>query len=211
MSNKRKPVFFTADLHLGHARSIEYDKRPFKDVEHMFEALVVRFNNTVPTNGITYFLGDVGIDTHSVQNFLRQTHGTKLLIVGNHDKGYNAMYEAGFDAVMHGAVIYVGKQRVTLSHCPLLGVYREDTSNYTKTGADLVTDNWHGENRPKHRACSTPDNGQFHISGHIHSGPNKKEATKILGRQFDVGVCANNYAPVSLSTIESWINSFPNK
>jgi len=35
----------------------------------------------------------------------------------------------------------------------------------------------------------------------------KKESQKILGRQFDVGVVANNYMPVSWSQIESWIAS----
>ena len=60
-------------------------------------------------------------------------------------------------------------------------------------------DNWHGEH--KQTKFSTDNRGQFHLSGHIHS----KKCDKILGRQYDVGVVGNDYRPVSISKIESWI------
>lgn len=205
--NNRKPIFFTSDLHLHHAKAIEYDNRPFKDVFQMKESLITRWNAVVPENGLVYILGDVGTDVKAIKDFLARTNGTKILIVGNHDKGYNSMYAAGFTAVLHGAVIYSGTNRITLSHCPLLDIYREDTTNMKKVeGEDPIKLNWHGETRPKHRACSMKDEGQFHLHGHIHSNPSKPQSNKIEGRQYDVGVCANNYRPVSLSEIESWIN-----
>jgi len=45
------------------------------------------------------------------------------------------------------------------------------------------------------------------LHGHIHSNPtNGKLKIDATNRQYDVGVPANNYRPVSISTIESWIS-----
>ena len=66
----------------------------------------------------------------------------------------------------------------------------------------LVGDNWHGET--KHRDKALKNYGQFHLHGHIHS-PNAGRSKKILDKQYDVGVDANDFYPVSISCIESWI------
>lgn len=200
MSNGRKPIFFTSDLHIGHANCIIFDKRPFKDLEHMHLELIRRFNNTVPSNGVTYFLGDVV--THSVEltkSVISQMNGTKVLVVGNHDKAYNSCYNAGFDVVINNAMIIIQNEKVTMSHCPLRGVFREDT---TGMSGSTSGENWHGEVR--NGRYTLDDLGQFHLHGHIHS-PNGGKSTKILGRQYDVGLPANNYTPVHIKRIESWI------
>lgn len=167
----------------------------------MHRGLVKRYNAQVPKDGICYFLGDIGVgSSETTKNVISQLNGTKVLILGNHDKKMNAMYECGFDVVLHNATIFIGGERVTMSHCPLRGVYREDV-----TGMRGVTgyQNWHNEH--KNIDFSVTDEGQFHLHGHVHS-PNKGRSEKILGRQYDVGVVANKYAPVSISTIESWID-----
>jgi calcineurin-like phosphoesterase family protein len=166
----------------------------------MHEVLINNYNSTVK-DGICYFLGDIGLGkSETVQKVISRMSGTKVLILGNHDKGVEAMYKAGFDAVLHGAVMEIAGERVTLSHCPLLGVYREKTEGMTGS----QDENWHGESRLKQRIFTTTDEGQFHLHGHIHS-PNSGKSEKILGRQYDVGVVANGYKPVSISVIESWI------
>ena len=200
MSN-RKPIFFTSDWHIGHENSIKYDNRPFETLDEMHEALISRYNSTVPESGVCYFLGDIGNSTEGVRKVMSRLNGTKVLCLGNHDKGMSTMYNCGFDVVLYNATIYIGEDMVTMSHCPLLGVYREDTTGM-KGGVE--GENWHGESRPKHRMCSVIDDGQFHLHGHIHS-PNKGKSKKILGCQYDVGVGANKYTPVSISAIESWI------
>lgn len=200
MSSNRKPTFFTSDLHIGHENCIKFDNRPFHNLEHMHKELIRKFNATVPVCGLTYFLGDV--QTHSTEltkQVLSQMNGTKVLVVGNHDKNYNSCYNAGFDVVLHNATIYIQNQKVTMSHCPLRGVLREDT---TDMKGSVPGEMWHGESRNKR--YSVPDEGQFHLHGHIHS-PNGGKSTKILDRQFDVGVPANNYRPVHINAIESWI------
>ena len=198
---ERKGIYLTSDLHIGHANVLVFDKRPFKDLDHMHEVLINNYNSTV-RDGICYFLGDVGLGkTEVVKEVISQMSGTKCLILGNHDKGVEAMYKAGFDVVLHGAVMQICGERVTLSHCPLLGVWRENCEDMT---GSQTGENWHGESRLKQRIFTTTDEGQFHAHGHIHS-PNGGKSQKILGRQFDVGVVANSYKPVSISVIESWI------
>lgn len=199
-----KPTFFSSDWHIGHEKCLEYDSRPFRDLNHMHEALIARYNATVPESGICYFLGDMGNKTEDIRNVITRLNGTKVLIVGNHDKGISTMYNCGFDVVIYSASIYIGDHRITMSHCPLMGVFREDTSKFRVP----TTDNWHGESRPLHQRSSVRDEGQFHLHGHIHSRKDKSQSVKILDRQYDVGVTANNYTPVSISQIESWVMTY---
>lgn len=200
---ERRVTFFTSDWHIGHANVIKYSQRPFRDVNHMREVLVNNFNATVPVNGVTYFLGDMGMCTsEELKSVVARLNGTKILIVGNHDKGVEAMYKMGFDAVMYGASLLVANKLVTMSHCPLLGVWREDTTNMNVVGPKTC---WHGDH--KNQRFSTVDRGQFHLHGHIHS-KNDAKSKKILDRQWDVGVDANAYRPVSISQVESWVATY---
>jgi calcineurin-like phosphoesterase family protein len=199
MSN-RKSIHFTSDWHIGHENSIKFDDRPFKDLDHMHRVLINNYNAQVPEDGLCYFLGDVGMaNNEKVLKILNELNGTKVLILGNHDKAHNAMYGLGFDVVLNNATIYISGERVTMSHCPLRGVFREDVTGMR--GA-LKTDMWHGEH--KQQSYSVTDEGQFHLHGHIHSGPNNKKL-RFDGKQFDVGVPANKYRPLHISEIESWI------
>lgn len=199
-NNQRKSIHFTSDLHVGHANVLRFDNRPFKDLNHMHEVLINNYNAQVPVDGICYFLGDIGFtNSEDLKKFMSRLNGTKICIMGNHDKGVNALYNVGFDCVLNSATLYIANERVTMSHCPLRGVFREDT---TGMGNAKDGENWHGESR--HEAFSVENEGQFHLSGHIHSGPNNNKPTRT-DRQFDVGVPGNNYRPVSYSTIESWI------
>lgn len=197
-------VFFTSDWHLNHEVSIRFDERPFADLTEMHESLIRRFNSCVGPNDITYFLGDLGNGSpQELGKIIKQLNGTKIMILGNHDKpGLTRYVVMGFAAVLNSISFTIGRQLVTASHCPLLDTFREDTQNMK---GSYFGEPWHGNSREKHRQCSLPNNGQFHLHGHIHSRANKSKSKKILGRQYDVGVCGNNYTPVSLSTIESWI------
>lgn len=194
----RTQTFFTSDWHLGHANVIKFDNRPFDNITQMGEALVRNFNKQVPTYGITYFLGDMVLgDFEQSSKFIRQLNGLKILVVGNHDRNYQSCYNSGFDLVMNSATIKVHNEIVTLSHCPLPGIHREDMTGFVGKGTF-----WHGDH--KNHQFMVENKGQFHLHGHIHS-PNGGRSQKILGRQFDVGVAANNFRPVHVSQIESWI------
>lgn len=191
-----KSIFFTSDFHIGHKKVLEYDERPFKDLNHMNRVLINNYNNTVKEDSVCYFLGDMGLcNQNYLHSVISQLNGTKVLILGNHDRKMEAMYKAGFDVVMYNATLYIANERVTLSHCPLKGVFREDT---TKMRNYVEGENWHGEFR--HHKYTVADEGQYHLHGHTHCKPE----TKIMGKQFDVGVVANNYFPVHIGQIEKW-------
>jgi calcineurin-like phosphoesterase family protein len=197
-----KNHFATSDWHIGHAKSIEFDKRPFKDLGHMHAKFVENFNKTVPVEGITYHLGDVGMrDKGAIRDVINALNGTQVLVLGNHDDGVEAMLKLGFDVVLYGAVFWIAGQKVTMSHCPLTGLYREPTDHFhneAKRGG-----NWHGE--AKNVKHTFANEGQFHCHGHIHSGKHTTEKETYLDRQMDVGIMAHHYRPVSFSHIESWI------
>lgn len=201
MEPKRKPIFFTSDLHIGHANVIVFDKRPFKDVDHMHRVLINNYNATVPKNGICYFLGDIGLCKSDVLiNVMKELNGTKVLVMGNHDRNTHSMYAQGFDVVLNAGIFYIGNHRVSMSHCPLPGVKREEI-----TGMKGAKDgeNWHGEFKNA-KFTSQDLTVDFHLHGHIHSGPHCDKPVRT-DKQFDVGVAGNNYRPVSISEIESWI------
>lgn len=52
-------IFFTGDLHFGHANVIAFDNRPFKTVEEMDAELIRRWNSKVGKGDLTYVLGDM--------------------------------------------------------------------------------------------------------------------------------------------------------
>ena len=52
-------IFFTGDLHFGHANVIAFDNRPFESVEEMDAELIRRWNNKVGKGDLTYVLGDM--------------------------------------------------------------------------------------------------------------------------------------------------------
>ena len=193
----RRKIFFTSDWHIGHHNCLDFDNRPFKDLQQMHTKLRNNFNATVPEDGVTYVLGDVGMgNVDLLKEFVQSLNGTKILVIGNHDAGINRMYNIGFTAVLHNCSLLIAKHLVTLSHCPKRGVYREDT---TDMWGSLPSDNWHKEE--KHKLYSVSDTDQFHLHGHIHS---TKKNSK-LGMQWDIGVVGNSYTPVSMSNVESWI------
>ena len=204
MKDELKSIFFTSDWHLGHEKIIEFSNRPFKDLPHMHRSLIKNFNNTVPHHSVTYFLGDIGFGSVlSINKVITKLNGTKVLILGNHDRRPQAMYKAGFDVVLYSATLRIANQPVTLSHCPLFGLYRENTEGMKGAAED---ENWHGESKTRNEKFTVPNKGQFHLHGHIHS-PNNGRSMKALGTQYDVGVDANGYRPVSARRIEDWIVS----
>lgn len=206
--DNRKKIFFTSDWHLGHENVIKFDERPFKDADHMNRVLINNYNSCVDENSVCYFLGDVGMmQATELAKLIKQLNGTKVLILGNHDRNTYSMYNAGFDVVLNAGVFYIGNKRISMSHCPLPGIFREDVMGMKyayKEGDAEAKENWHGER--KHSMFTSQDlTVDFHLHGHIHSGGTSGKEVKI-DRQFDVGVRANNYRPVSISQIESMIS-----
>jgi len=172
-------IFFTADTHFYHADSIKYFGRPFKDIEHMNNALIQNWNECVKENDEVYILGDFSI-SHSgleTEKILKKLNGKKYLIKGNHehyleDSNFNI---ANFEWIKDYFVFEHSKQKFVLFHYPI-----------------FVWDGFF-------------ENTAIHLYGHVHNMLNNKteqEKFKILGKKaINVGVDMNNYYPISIEEI----------
>lgn len=100
-----KEIFFSSDLHLGHAKLLTFTNydgsflRPeFDDVEEMNEAIVERHNSVVGVNSKIYMLGDISMGKIGLE-LLARMNGEKFLIKGNHDLQPLASYMRFFKDV----------------------------------------------------------------------------------------------------------------
>ena len=116
-------IFFTSDLHLGHANIIRLCNRPFADVEEMDRSLIERWNRKVKESDIVYLVGDIVWDKRKVPGYMEQLRGRKILISsGNHDAPW-ANKEA-YAPYVESRIPYletkINGHLVTLCHYPLL-------------------------------------------------------------------------------------------
>jgi calcineurin-like phosphoesterase family protein len=83
-----KDIWLTSDTHFFHENVIKYANRPFKDAKEMNERLVDNWNSVVKPGDKVYHLGDVAMGPghrEELPSLLSKLHGSKRLIVGNHD------------------------------------------------------------------------------------------------------------------------------
>ena len=187
-------IYFTSDLHLGHANAIGFTSRPFLDVEQMNEGLIKNINETVMTNDELWILGDFAfkVNMDAAKQFRDQINcKTVHMITGNHDKDYTRDHI--FQSVQHYKELKTEYGKFILFHYPIY--------------------EWNGAH-----------NGTIHLHGHIHSTGSYNTANlqkkyidrfpeksfmkdSALGlRIYDVGVDANNYRPISITQIAELMN-----
>jgi len=187
--------YFTADLHLGHRNIIDYSSRPFRDADHMNDALVERWNNTVAPMDDVIVLGDFAMgridETLPIAGLL---NGRKVLLAGNHDrcwrghkKGVDAAtvryLDAGFAEIWQGSVeLDIGGVRVVACHFP----YRGDSQDHDQYVA--------------HRPV---DEGAWLLHGHVH------QRWKTREQMINVGVDVWDYAPVAERALAELITRRP--
>jgi len=114
-------IYFTSDLHFGHANIIRYENRPFSSTDEMDRALVARWNARVKPEDTVYILGDVSwYGADKTVGILKSLNGKKVLIRGNHDDYWlNGDNLRLFEAVYDYREIKVGGRPVVLSHYPI--------------------------------------------------------------------------------------------
>lgn len=173
--------FFTSDPHFHHKNVIEFCARPFKDVVHMNEELIRRWNVVVGPEDTIYILDDMFFcGTTEAKKILSRLMGKKILIAGNHDWGKLKKHRAqefGFEWIEDQHCIRLANEDVYLSHFP----YR-DAGDHTK-----------GEERYADRRIV--DDGSWLLHGHVHT------AWKVKDRMINVGADQWSYAPVSETEI----------
>lgn len=77
-------IYFTADLHFGHANVIKYCERPFNSAQHMNETLINNWNSVVEPMDTVYVLGDFAMG--DPKPYLKRLDGDIYLIPGDHDR-----------------------------------------------------------------------------------------------------------------------------
>jgi calcineurin-like phosphoesterase family protein len=116
-------LYFTSDLHLGHANIIRLCNRPFASLEEMDETLIANWNARVTNGDTIYVLGDLMFRVASDPGeYLTRLKGKKHLILGNHDTSWIKKVDLAknFQSVERLSVISTGKCKVTLCHYPMM-------------------------------------------------------------------------------------------
>ena len=125
-------TYFVSDLHFGHANVIDFDKRPWPDLESMTRDLIANWNATVTNADTVYILGDLFWTHESAHEVLPQLKGRKILIRGNHDEGMTEQPEiaAQFEEIHDYLELEHAGLTLILSHYPIvpyLKCYKRNT------------------------------------------------------------------------------------
>lgn len=186
---------FSSDHHFGHLRIIEYAQRPFRDIHHMREELVRRWNEAVAPEDVVIYGGDWAMGhLEETVPVAGRCNGYKVLLLGNHDgpwegndpkKRHQDLYQKYFDEIIHGPVrMEIGRERlpVIVSHFP-----------YAAGDVPRHAD--------KYNPWRPDDEGLWLVHGHTHA----PERINVNARQVHVGVDAWDYTPVPEQTVADLI------
>jgi len=120
---ENKMIYFTSDLHLGHENIIKYYSRPFKDVDHMNNNIIKRYNERVKSGDTVFHIGDFcfrnskggkkgeGISIKA-KEYEKKLNGKIIFIKGNHDKNNSCK------TPIEKIGIRYGRKRINLVHNP---------------------------------------------------------------------------------------------
>jgi calcineurin-like phosphoesterase family protein len=184
-------IWVISDTHFNHANMLkfkdwtgEFTRPGFRDVEHMDEMMMDNWNSVVKPGDKVYHLGDVVMGPNPeawMQANWNKLHGSKRLIVGNHDD-IKMLARGGWFAKiqMWRAFMDFG---LMFSHVPLHqgSLLRPKSS----AGDTLVTeaDAW---------------TTTLNVHGHIHSNPSPEGPYRcVCVEQID-------YTPVNIEELRIW-------
>jgi calcineurin-like phosphoesterase family protein len=113
-------IWVTSDTHFFHENIIQYCGRPFANAGLMNECLVDNWNAVVKPGDKVYHLGDVFMGMggrEGIGSLLNQLHGSKRLVVGNHDDIKFLSSGSWFKKVMMWRVFT--EYNLLLTHVPI--------------------------------------------------------------------------------------------
>jgi calcineurin-like phosphoesterase family protein len=125
-----KNIWFTSDLHLGHANIIKFCNRPFHDVNEMNEKIISNWNEQVQEQDIVYHLGDFCFG--NPKQYYPRLKGTIMFIPGSHDKNLEKLDSATILSPLH--VLKYNKQIIVLCHYALRTFYHSYYGAYNLYG-----------------------------------------------------------------------------
>lgn len=133
-------IFFTADAHLGHEAIIKYANRPFRNLDHMHDEIIKRWNEKVTPDDLIYHIGDFAFKG-CAKEFEDKLNGTIVHIRGNHDKNNGVNTALLYTVMQHaGLIIYA-------THIPPLEDQRGTIESNIVDICDIILcghvhDNW---------------------------------------------------------------------
>lgn len=116
--------YYTSDLHLGHKNVIHYCNRPFRDLDHMHDEIIKRWNRRVRPDDHVFVLGDFAfLKPEVAQPLFDALRGHKHLIMGNHDEDYKCDLIEGWESVQYllhlSDQCHDGGRKLALCHYPV--------------------------------------------------------------------------------------------
>ena len=169
-------LFFTADLHLNHKKIIEYCNRPFSSISEMNDVLISNWNQKIGTGDLVYILGDFAFSR--TRFFLEALNGLKVFIDGDHDKEIH-------DSVM--PVLHKGYLHILDKDC--FNNSDKERKYFVSEISSITLCHW------CMRTWRQSHYNSWHLYAHSHGH------LPPIGKSWDVGVDANNFAPLSLLEI----------
>ena len=122
--------YYISDLHFFSknqtAEGLNFDNRPFKNVDEMHETMLNNWNSRVTNGDTVYILGDISNrgKNEDLIALVAKLKGKKVLIVGNHEDIRDYRYKQLFHAIYDYLEItdYADKQpyKLVLCHYPIL-------------------------------------------------------------------------------------------
>lgn len=170
-------IYFTSDMHLGHENILRFANRPFESVQEMNNTLIANYNALVREEDTVYILGDLAYRIPLAE--------ANEIIAGLNGKkhliagNHDKKYdESLFEEVVDYRQLHTNGKHFTLMHYPML--------------------EWE-----KMRCGSIMLHGHMHNIGMDYNIECKKNGI----RRFDVGVDANGFYPVAITTIIDFIDN----
>ena len=203
-------IFYTSDIHFGHKNIIEYENRPFKDINEMEEIIIKKWNNKVNEDDDVYILGDVAIITsnytlETLNNTVSKLNGKKHLILGNHDDWLN---KKDFKPNIWEEITSYKTIKESYTYNKVVSKEYEfdDISvNYNSDNSEIVVncitkETINNSIHLMHYPIEHWDRqhyGSIHLHGHTHSRP----INAPIPNRYNVGMDLWDYEPVTLQEI----------
>ena len=170
--------YYAGDLHLGHRKVIDFDNRPFEDVEDMNLQIINNINKVVGKDDTLTFVGDISftLKPEELRNLILKIKCKNLILIkGNHDdlifRRFH-LFENIFKEIHEMKIIKDNKVYVTICHYPLLS--------------------WKGMYH-----------GGINVYAHVHTN-DESIVTKERPRPnaYNAGIMFHNYMPVTLNQMK---------
>lgn len=200
-------IWFTSDIHFGHANIIKYSNRPFKDVEDMNQRIIRNWNDCVQPGDAVWHLGDLAMtgDRKRLAAWISQLNGDRYAILGNHDVGLRSdlgLQREFFKGVFDMQQIKVkdadapgGWQRITLLH------YGMQVWNKSHHGAWQLYGHSHG-NLPEQEDLLSFDAGCDATAARLGS-QNRIVYPYTPAKDKSAILVPENYRPISYAEVKS--------